>query len=98
MTPKTLTNHHTAVESRCVTTLSGTATDEPHQRHHRYRELLQVTGTLTIVRTFGQISSKFPAPQTEGAMASAYYEFYRGSSYVLLVHLSRVVAEEGVAI
>ena len=31
-------------------------------------------------------------------MASAYYEFYRGSSYVLLVHLSHVVAEDAVAV
>ncbi len=31
-------------------------------------------------------------------MASAYYEFYRGSSYVVLFISSHVVAEDAVAV
>ena len=86
-----LTNHIAHGRVTCCHNSPRHRFKEPRQRYHRHHDSLEDVAT-------GQIYSKFPAPDKEArVMATAYYEFYRGSSYVVLVHLSPCCCRKRVA-
>jgi len=85
---RVLTNHIAFVESHVLTPLLGTATEELSPSVIIAIAIRLTTGRTPLPLSFWIDILQFPAPDIARVMASAYYEFYRGSSYVVLVHLS----------